>query len=360
MNKWFWHNCLAIILISVMVISGCRSSAPPTVNNIGAVVPGETVTLTSAFKACLVTDTGGINDKSFNATTWKGIQDSINELGIEGKYLESKEQADYEKNIDAFIEEGCDIIVTVGFLLGDATQAAAAKHPDQKFSIVDYAYDRPIPNVLGQVFNADEVAFLAGYLAAGVSKSGVVGTFGGMQIPPVTAFMDGFYLGVKYYNQKHGTDVKILGWDPSKATGLFTGNFESTEDGLTMGQSLMDEGADVILPVAESVGLGAAAAAKENGNTYIIGVDSDWYLAAPEFKALLLTSVLKNIDVTTRAIIKSAMEGTFVGGVMVGSLENGGVSLAPFHDLEDLISGDLKAELEEIRAGIIAETIATK
>jgi basic membrane protein A len=306
-----------------------------------------------------VTDAGGIDDKSFNATAWKGIQDAEQELGIEGKYLESQQQTDYEKNIQAFLEEGCDLIVTVGFLLGDATAAAAGANPEQKFSIVDFAYDPTIDNVLGQVFNTNEAAFLAGYLAAGVSQTGKVGTFGGIQIPTVTVFMDGFALGVDYYNQQKGTNVEVLGWDPAAQTGLFTGNFESLDDGRNLGESLMDEGADIIMPVAGPVGLGTAAAVQERGGVYIIGVDSDWTQTSPEFTDITLTSVLKKMDVTTQEAIKMTMDGTFVGGVVVGTLENTGVDLAPFHELDSMVPDDLKAELETLRQGIIDGSITT-
>jgi phosphate/phosphite/phosphonate ABC transporter binding protein len=360
MNKNSWFNFLVILVVATMVLTACQPPAPATVAPPAeTTAPEATEPPAPAFKACQVTDTGGIDDKSFNATAWKGVEDSMKELGIEGKYLESQQQTDYEKNINAFIDEGCNIIITVGFLLGDATKASAEKNPDQMFSIVDYAYDPAIPNVLGQVFNTNEAAFLAGYVAAGVSKTGKVGTFGGIQIPTVTVFMDGFYMGVKAYNDKHGTNVEVLGWDPFKATGLFTGNFESTDDGRTMGESLMDEGADIIMPVAGPVGLGTAAAAKERGNTYIIGVDSDWYLTAPDFKDITLTSVLKNMDITTMAAIKSAMDGTFAGGVTVGSLANGGVGLAPFHDLESAVPADLLAEVDQEKTDIIAGTVPT-
>jgi basic membrane protein A len=278
---------------------------------------------------------------------------------VEAKYLESQQQTDYEKNINAFIEEGCDIIITVGFLLGDATKAAAEANPEQLFSIVDFAYDPTIPNVLGQVFTTDQAAFLAGYVAAGVSQTGAVGTFGGIQIPTVTVFMDGFVKGVEYYNQQNGTSVRALGWDPVAQTGLFTGNFESTDDGRAMGVTLMDEGADVIMPVAGPVGLGTAAAVQERGNAYIIGVDNDWFLTAPEYAPIVLTSVLKNMDITTFDAIKSAMEGTFEGGVTVGTLENGGVGLAPFHDLDSVVPQEVKDALAEIQAGIIAGDIQT-
>jgi basic membrane protein A len=312
-----------------------------------------------AFKACQVTDVGGIDDKSFNATAYKGMVDAEKELGIEIKYLESQQQTDYEKNINAFIEEGCDIIITVGFLLGDATAASAEANPDQKFSIVDYAYDPGFDNVVGQVFNTDEGAFLAGYLAAGVSKTGKVGTFGGIQIPTVTAFMDGFVAGVEYYNQQKGTAVEVLGWDPASQTGLFTGNFESLDDGRAMGETLMDEGADIILPVAGPVGLGTAAAAQERGGVYIIGVDSDWTQTSPEFTPILLTSILKKMDVTTFKIIESVLDGTYAGGVVVGMLENTGVDLAPYHDLASMVSSELQSELDSVRQGIIDGTIQT-
>jgi basic membrane protein A len=355
---------LAVFLMAAMLLAACAPKATPEpttapVETQAPAAPTETQAPAAVFKACQVTDTGGIDDKSFNATAWKGVQDAIDQLGVDGKYLESQQQTDYEKNINAFIEEGCDIIITVGFLLGDATAASAEANPDQKFSIVDYAYEPAIPNVLGQVFSTDQAAFLAGYVAAAMSKTGKVGTFGGIQIPTVTVFMDGYAMGVKYYNEQKGASVEVLGWDPAAQTGLFTGNFESTDDGRTMGESLMDEGADIIMPVAGPVGLGTAAAAQERGDVYIVGVDSDWYLTAPEYKDIVLTSVLKNMDITTLNAIQSSMEGTFKGGVTVGTLENGGVGLASFHDMESMVPSDLSGELDTITAGIIDGTIAT-
>ena len=310
---------------------------------------------------CQITDTGGIDDKSFNATAWKGITDAQAELGIEAKYLESKEVADYEKNLNAFLEEKCDLIVTVGFLIGDATKAAAEANPDVKFSIVDYNYDPAIANVTGQIFNTDEAAFLAGYLAAGVTKTGKVGTFGGLPIPTVTIFMDGFYKGVAKYNEVKGTDVKVLGWDPATPdSGLFSMSFDDQQKGNELAKSLMDEGADIIMPVAGPVGLGAAAAIKERGNAYLIGVDSDWFLTSPEYADITLTSVMKLMDATTLQVIKSVLDGTFVGGDVVGTLANNGVALAPFHDLASLVPAELAAEVEQLKADIIAGTITLK
>ena len=306
---------------------------------------------------CQITDTGGIDDKSFNATAWKGITDAQEQLGIRGTYLESQEVADYEKNLNAFVEEGCDLIITVGFLIGDATAAAAEANPDQKYSIIDYAYDPAIPNVVGQVFNTDEAAFLAGYAAAAVTKTGKVGTFGGLPIPTVTIFMKGFVEGVNYYNNAKGTSVEVLGYNIEDESGLFSMDFDDQQKGRELAVSLMDEGADIIMPVAGPVGLGAAAAIQERGNAYLIGVDSDWYLTAPEYGEFTLTSVMKKMDATTLAVIESVIDDTFAGGVVVGTLENQGVDIAPWHDLSGLISAELQAEIDQIREDIIAGTI---
>lgn len=311
------------------------------------------------FTACQVTDTGGIDDNSFNQTAWKGVQDAQAEFGIEGRFLESQAETDYEANLNSLLGGQCDLIITVGFLLGDATQKAAQANPDQKFSIVDFAYDPVIPNVVGQVYATDEAAFLAGYLAAGMTETGVVGTFGGINIPPVTIFMDGFAKGVDHYNDQKGTSVTVLGWDPAKSEGLFTNNFESLDDGRAYAQNLYDEGADIVLPVAGPVGLGSAALAAELGvdKLKIIGVDADLYFTDPERKHVYLTSITKRMDATVMQVIESAMDGSFQGGVLVGSLASGGVDLAPFHDMDAMVPADLKSEIEAIREGIIDGTI---
>ena len=306
----------------------------------------------AAFTACQVTDTGGIDDAGFNQTAWKGVQDAMEAKGIEGRFLESQAETDYEANLNSLLGGGCDVIITVGFLMGDATKAAAEANPDQKFSIVDFAYDPTIPNVVGQVFATDQAAFLAGYLAAGMTETGI-------NIPPVTVFMDGFARGAAYYNEKNGTDVKVLGWDPEAKDGLFTNNFESLDDGRTFAQNLYDEGADIVMPVAGPVGLGSAALADELGTDKlkIVGVDADQYMTDTEKQDVYLTSVLKRMDATVQAVIESAMDGTFEGGLTVGTLENDGVGLAPFHAFEDAVPAELKAEIEEIKAGIIDGSI---
>jgi len=307
---------------------------------------------------CQITDTGGIDDKSFNATAWKGIQDSETAYGIQTNYLESMEVADYEKNLNAFLDEGCDLIITVGFLIGDATAASANANPDPYFSIVDYSYDPAIPNVIGQIFETDEAAYLAGYAAAALTQTGKVGTFGGLPIPTVTIFMDGFAKGVAKYNEVKGTAIEVLGWDlENPDAGLFTMSFDDQQKGRELAISLMDEGADIIMPVAGPVGLGAAAAIQERGNAWVIGVDSDWFLTSPEYGDIILTSVMKLMDSTTMMVIEDVIDGSFEGGVIVGTLANAGVALAPFHDAESLVSAELQAELDQLQADIIAGAI---
>ncbi len=316
----------------------------------------------AAFSACQVTDTGGIDDQGFNETAWKGVQDAKTELGADIRFLESQAETDYAANINSLLAEKCDIIITVGFLLGDATKEAAEANPDAKFSIVDFAYAPTIPNVLGQVFATDEAAFLAGYLSAGISETGILGVFGGINIPPVTIFMDGFVHGANYYNAQKGTSVTVLGWDTDAKEGLFTNNFESLDDGRAFAQNLFDEGADIVLPVAGPVGLGSAALADELGadKLKIIGVDADNFLTNSEKGHVYLTSILKQMDATVLTAIKQANDGTFEGGLIVGTLDNGGVGLAPFHDMDDLVPAELKQELDAIKAGIIDGSISVK
>ena len=206
---------------------------------------------------------------------------------------------------------------------------------------------------LGIVFATDQAAFLAGYAAAATTQTGIVGTFGGINIPSVTVFMDGFVYGVRYYNEQNDTDVQVLGWEPGIKDGLFAGNFESLDDGRTLAISLMNEGADVIMPVAGPVGLGAAAAVQESGDAWIIGVDSDWTESSPEYADVILTSVLKRSDSAIFQITEQLLAGDYSGGLYVGTLENGGVAIAPLTNFSGDIDDDLNALAEDIMAGDI-------
>jgi basic membrane protein A len=330
-------------------------TAAPTPVPTAVVTPAPTATPV-AWKACQISDTGGIDDKSFNQNAWKGMQDAAAKLGIEVKFLESRTAADYEKNINQFVSEKCDMIVTVGFLLGDATKVAAEANPNIRFAIVDFAYDPAIPNVEGLVYNTAEAAMLVGYVSAGMSKSGVMGTFGGMNIgAAVTDFMDGFVAGANYYNAEKGAKVRVLGWDPVKKEGSFTGNFDSLDDAKALTVPMLQEGADVILGVGGSIGGGAMAALQESAAVdYGIGVDADWTETFPQYTDVLLTSVLKKIDVSVTAAVERAFKGEPAIPVYVSTLANGGVDMAPFHAFDSKVPQELKDGAAALKAKIIS------
>jgi basic membrane protein A len=304
----------------------------------------------------MVSDVGGIDDASFNENTWAGLEMAQEELGVEAQFIESQAQADYEKNITEFAEQGYNQIITVGFLLGDATAKMAEVYPDTQFAIIDFAYDPPIPNIAGIVFNVDEAAFPIGYLAAGWvalqdPDDPQVGWVGGMQIPPVEQFIVAYEAGVDHYNQEKGTDVQVKG--------VYVGDFEAPDEGKIQGNSLIDEGVDVIFGVGGKTGNGGLAAAKERGK-WGVGVDVDQYFTLPNEKDILITSCMKRLDNAVFSVVESSLNDEFPGGsVYVGTLDNGGVGLAPYHDFEGEIPDDLKAEVEAIQEAIVAGELPT-
>ena len=346
----------ALVLVVAMFAAACAEEQGPDGDDAG----GDQTPQETDYTACQVTDTGGVDDRSFNQTAYEGLQRAESELGVEIAVLESQNANDFEPNINAFMEQGCDLIVTVGFLLGDATQEAAEANPDQNFAIVDVDFfdgeageDVTYDNVKELTFSTDEAAFLAGYLAAGMTDSGKLGTYGGINIPPVTIFMDGFEAGMNHYNEEKGTDVELLGWNAQGQEGLFTGDFENQDNGRNTTESLLDEGADIILPVAGPVGLGSAAAIEDRGEGSLVWVDTDGCESAPDICPLLLTSVMKNMDVAVFEAIREGVEDNFTGGLYTGTLENDGVGIAPFHEFEDEVPEELAQEVEELRQQII-------
>jgi len=342
--------------------SGASSSAPA---GSGSAAAGSgTKTL-----GCMVTDTGGIDDRSFNASSWSGMQAAAQgNPNISVKYLQSTTQADYVPNINTFISQKCNIIVTVGFLMGDDTQTAAKAHPDQKFAIVDFSYKPALSNVDALLFNTAQDGFLGGYLAAGMSKTGKVATFGGQKLPTVTIYMDGFYDGVQYYNKKHNKNVQVLGWNETTQNGSFTGDFTNQTKGQSVTQTFISEGADIIFPVAGNVGLGAAKAVQDADNqagsqkVNMMWVDTDGCVSAAQYCKYFITSVQKGIVTAVKNAVTGTADGSFKGGNYIGTLQNGGVALAPFHDFDSKVPASLKSELQTVTQGIEngSISIATK
>ena len=346
-----------IVGIAALVLAGCGSR--PSDNADSGSSPSSSPSSSAPaeshpdFKACEVSDSGGFDDKSFNQTSLKGLTDAKADLGVQTAQVESNSDSEYADNINALVKQGCNSITTVGFLLGDATEAAAKKNPDIDFAIVDYAYEKPPANLKGLTYSTDEPSYLAGYLAAGMTKSGIIGTFGGLPIPTVTIFMEGFRQGVEKYNEDNGTDVKLLGWDGKD--GSFTEDFEDKTKGQSVGEQLIGQGADIIFPVAGPAGLGGLQAAKDAGAKGI-WVDTDGY-ESTEYGDILLTSVAKGMDVSVTEAIKESIEGTFTNELYNGTLENGGVGLAPYHDFDSQIPQELKDKIDELKQGIIDGSI---
>ena len=332
-----------------------------------------TTTTTSTFKGCMVTDTGGINDKSFNQSSWEGMQSAASASGgkIAVKYLPSTSTSDYAKNISTFISQKCGVIVTVGFLMGSATEAAAKANPKQKFAIVDCSYSSGCltgahePNIKQLVYNTVQDAFLGGYLAAGMTKTGKVATYGGMKFGTVTIYEDGFWDGVQYYNKQHHTHVQVLGWSYPSQNGTFAGSFTNISAGQTIGNTFIHDGADIIFPVAGGVGLGTAKAiqtANSSGkNIAMFWVDTDGCVSAATYCKYFVTSVEKGISASVKTAVLDASKG-HGGGSYVGTLSNGGAVLAPFHDYASKVPASLQSELNTVKQQIISGKIvpATK
>jgi basic membrane protein A len=349
----------AVASIACLTLAGCGNRPADNAGGTDSTSP-TTTTTTSApaeshpdFKACEVSDSGGFDDKSFNQTSLKGLTDAVAAYGIQSAKVESKGDTEYADNINALLKQGCNEITTVGFLLGDATEAAAKKNPKVDFAIVDYGYEKPTKNLKGLTFDTAQPSFLAGYLAAAKSETGTVGTFGGLNIPTVTIFMDGFLKGVQKYNADNSADVKVLGWNGKD--GSFTDDFEDKTKGQQVAEQMIQQGADIIFPVAGPAGLGGLQAAKDKG-VKAIWVDTDGCVSAAEYCDVLLTSVMKGMDVAVQTAIKDSIDGTFSNDLYVGTLENGGVGLAPYGPNAG-IDSDLTAKIDELKQGIIDGSI---
>ncbi len=338
---------MSIFIMAALILSACGGA-----------------TTSKKLKIGLVTDTGGVNDKSFNQSAWDGVQKAVTEFGYDAKYIESKQPTDYEKNIDQFATEKYDVIVTVGFLMGDATAAKAKQYPNIKFAIIDNAYfptkdsaacpdtvkdcyvDGGLKNVTSLMFQEDQVGFLAGVLAGGMTKTGTVCTVSGMEIPPVVRFVVGFQNGAKWMK----SDVKALN--------VYIPSFIDPAKGKETGQSMIGQGCDVIFGVGGNTGNGGLLAAKEK-SLMAIGVDVDQYNTYAEVKDALLSSAAKNVDAAVYNFLKAVNGKTDKAGMFTANLQNGGVGLAPFHDWDSKIPQTVKDKISEASKALIDGSLQT-
>ena len=364
---------------SVAPSTGTESTAPESTapESTAPESPEAAESLNTDYKACVAFDTGGLGDKGFNDLAKKGLDDAA-ALGFQTASAEAQGATDYEANIQRLLDQGCQTIITVGFLQSSATAKATLANPQVAFGQVDATWnsagddftpgtpDDPPPgvpaNFTGLDYQVDQAAMLAGYLAANWSKSGKVGTFGGLAFPGVTRFMDGFYAGVQYHNQQKGTTVEVVGWDGSledpTTTGTFVGGSGGTDTwndpakGEQFAKTFLDQGVDIVHPVAGETGNGTIKAMLAAGK-WAIGVDNDQAITLAEYAPAILTSAQKAIDVSVLDVIKKTSGGDLGGEDYSGTLANEGVLLAPFHDFESDISDELKGEIEALKAAIV-------
>jgi len=357
----------AVVAFGAVALLAAACGSAPSGSGSSSTTPGAT-SASGKFLGCMVTDTGGIDDKSFNQSSWEGMQAAAAaDHNIQVTYLPSTTSADYATNISTFVGKKCGIIVTVGFLMADATEAAAKANPHQKFAIVDCSYASEClsgtkeTNIDQLVFDTVEDGFLGGYLAAAMSKSHVVATYGGEDFGTVTIYEDGFQDGVDYYNSHNHAHVTLLGWNEKTQKGSFIGNFTDLGAGQALTNTFIGDGADVIFPVAGGVGLGTAKAvqtADSSGkNVSMEWVDTDGCISAAQYCKYMLTSVTKGITEAVKTAVLAAANGTFKGGTYVGTLANGGAVLSPYHDYSSKVPASLQAEIKTLEQDIISGKI---
>ncbi len=362
----------AVGVASAILLAACSGSAgtsatPATPASVQATVSPSAVGASAApvidYKACASFDANGLGDKGFNDLAQQGLE-AAKAAGYQTAYTEATGASDYASNIQRLMDEGCQTIIVVGTEQTQAAVEATLANPDIAFAQVDATWDEKAngptpPNFTGLDFQIDEAATLAGYLAAGFSQSKIIGTYGGEQYPGVTRFMDGYYAGIRIYNQKKGTAAKLLGWNAVKQTGSFVGGDNPWADlakGEQLAKQLLDQGADIVAPVAGATGNASIKAVAAAGK-WAIGVDTDQALSLPEYSKAILTSAEKRIDVAVLETIRKNAGGSMGGTNFVGTLANGGVAISPFHDLDSQVPAELKAEVTQLQADIASGVI---
>lgn len=346
---------LSVMLAAAMLIVSCKPAAPAATEAPAEApaAPAEPAApAAKVVKACLVTDSAGIGDRSFNDAVWKGLESAKADYNADISYIESKSADDYAPNLQACLDSEADVVVCVGFMMADACAKAIDANPDTKFIGVDI-YGLGKPNFIGIDAYMEQTSFLAGYLAAGMSESKVLGTWTGFVGPVVLSFMDGFYMGAQEWAKVHNTPVTVLGYDPKDMDNAANiGSWDDTDKGRALSETQMDNGADIIYGVCGNVGAVAAAAMQERGYGYIFGMDQDWTITNAQYSDQILGSALKNMHVAVYEIMKNlAVNDTFDGGKdYILTLANGGTSLAPNPAID--IPADLLAEVDALAAKI--------
>jgi len=305
----------------------------------------------SDIRVALVTDVGKVNDGTFNQFAYEGLQRAEKELGVSIDYVESQQPTDFQTNLERFAAGDYDLIIGVGFLMGDAMQAVATAHPDKKFAIVDFAYEAAPANLKGLVFSEDQAAYMVGTMAALLSQSNTIGVVGGVQIPPVEKFVKGYEAGAKAQKP----DIRVLS--------VYLPSFTDPAAGAEAARSQIAEGADVIFGAGGPTGSGGIAAAAKEGK-FVIGVDQDEYNTtfkggSAEGADKLITSALKRVDNAVFQAVQDVVNGSFTNELYVGTAENGGVDYAEAHDASAAVTAEIKAKVDEVKQGLANGSIQT-
>jgi basic membrane protein A len=331
------YMLFAILVITALVVPACAPSGG-----------GDDCSSDDVLCVGLVTDVGEVDDKSFNQSAWEGVQQAEAELGATIKFVETKDAKDYAANIALFADENYDVVVTVGFALGQATIEAAAQYPEIDFIGVDQFQGEAVENVAGLIFPEDQAGFLAGVLAGMLSESGTVAAVLGTDlVPPVVAFKEGYEAGAQYINP----DINLIStYHPGGMDVAFT----DPEWGATTSKQAIDQGADVIFGAGGKTGNGALIEVAGHAGLYCIGVDTDQWLTVPEAHPCLVSSAMKLITPGVFDLIQLHADGNFPSGNYIGE-----TGLAPFHDFDSQVPQDVKDKLDEVKSGLLDGSIST-
>ena len=336
-----WAGVVAIAALAATALAGVSCGT----------ATGPSSSCAKTYKVGLVTDVGKLSDKSFNFDSFNGVLDAQadSSLCVQGKAIESSVEADYPKNIQTFLDAGYDMIVTVGFKLGDATIKAAKANPNVKFAMVDFAdfaeLGKPThpANLVGLTFKEDQPGFLAGALAGLMTKTNVIGAVAGLvTVPPVVNYVKGYTAGAKYTNPK----VKVLTiYQPESGAK----DFNDPDWGKQQALTFFGQNADIIFGVGGNTGNGGLVAAKEKGKM-CIGVDVDQFVSYPDVASCLITSAQKHLRQAVKTAITNMVNNSWQSGLLTFDITNDGIGLAPYHDWDSKISADIKAKITDIEA----------
>ena len=335
---------LAVVMSAAMVFGLAACGASSDSGNAGQSAgstenaAAEATTDKSDFKIGLVTDTGGVNDQSFNQSAWEGLQAVADEYGVTVNYLESSGDADYVPNITSFMDEDYDLIICVGYMLADATRQCAESDPDQKFAIIDDSSCSDLDNVTCLMFKQEQASYLVGYVAGLMTETNNIGFVLGNASETMHLFGYGYIAGATDANP----DIKVQQYNAA--------SFADAAGGKTAATTMVTNGADIIFHAAGGTGVGVIDGCKEAG-IYAIGVDSDRSYLAPD---TIITSAMKRVDVAVETVCKEAIDGTVKGGVETYELSNGGVDIAP---TTTLLPDDVISQVEDVKQKIISGEI---